>query len=176
MLIGSPLSAAEPVHSIGISSGVLLTTYASTPYAQPPSVAVEYRFQPGVPIAVVAARPVAAATLELAGFPARDEAYGPSAMLIPRGELGLLWAFERAPRLSLLAALGGGLYVRRLSRDDEIRIGRRPVVTAGLNVSTATDSRVHIGAGAGGMLFFDDEPVSAFRMSVGARYALGGER
>ena len=173
---GPALPAAEPVHSIGISSGVLLTSYASSPYGQPASVSVGYRFQPRVEIRGVAAGPVAAATVELAGFPRRDDTYGRSTMLVPRGELGLLWGFERAPRVSLLAALGAGLYVRRLSRNDKVRIARRPVLTAGVQASTGTDSPVLFDAGAGGLLFLDEEPVWALRLSVGVRYALGGGR
>jgi hypothetical protein len=170
-------AAGAVTHSIGFSSAVLFTSYDSTPYAQPASVSLAYDIRLDLPLFSGIARPAGGAAIEIAAFPRRDERYGSSTMLLPRAELGLLWPLPLwSGRLSLASMVGGGIYRRRVSRGDDIEVGRRPVGTARLEAAVQAGGRWRFAADPGVYVFFDDEPVLAFRFGVSAGIRLGGDR
>lgn len=168
------LSALDVTHTIGFSSAVLFTSYDSTPYAQPASVALAYQAELGAPVIGERGVPVVGVALELFGFARREENYGPSLMFLPRAEVGLRFPLGSEERMSIVPAIGGGYYIRRVSRSGDVREGRRPVATGRIGIAARTDSRWTFGVDPGFVVFADDEPVGAFRIGVNAALRLGG--
>ena len=168
------LSALDVTHTIGFSSAVLFTSYDSTPYAQPASVSLAYHAELGAPVIGERGVPVVGGTLELFGFARREENYGVSLMFLPRAEVGVRFPVASGERVSIIPAVGGGFYIRRVSRSGDVRQGRRPVATGRIGVSARTDSRWTFGVDPGLIVFADDEPVGAFRIGVNAALRLGG--
>jgi hypothetical protein len=168
------LSALDITHTIGLSSAVLLTSYDSTPYAQPAAVALAYQAEFDAPVIGERGVPMVGVALELFGFARREENYGPSLMVLPRAEVGVRFPLASGGRVSIVPAVGGGYYIRRVSRSGDVRQGRRPVATGRIGVSARTDSRWTFGVDPGFVMFADDEPVVAFRIGVNAALRLGG--
>ncbi|MFO7782686.1 MAG: hypothetical protein R6W94_13795 [Spirochaetia bacterium] len=168
------LSALDVTHTIGLSSAVLFTSYDSTPYAQPASVSLAYHAELAAPVIGERGVPVAGVALELFGFARREENYGPSLMLLPRAEIGVRFPLVSGERVSIVPAVGGGFYIRRVSRSGDVRQGRRPVATGRIGIAARTDSRWTFGVDPGFVVFADDEPVLGLRIGVNAALRLGG--
>jgi hypothetical protein len=140
-------------------------------------VSLAYDLRTDVAVLAGLARPAAGVALELAAFARRDESYGASVMLLPRAELGFLWPLNVwSGRLSLVSMLGGGFYLRRVSRGDDARWGRRPVATARVEAAVKAGDRWRFAADPGVYLFFDDDPVAAVRFGVSVARTFGGSR
>ena len=168
------LSALDITHTIGLSSAVLFTTYDSTPYAQPAAVALAYQAEFEAPVIGERGVPMVGIALEFFGFARRKENYGRSLMFLPRAEVGLRFPLGSGERMSIVPAVGGGYYIRRVSRSGDVREGRRPVATGRIGVSARTDSRWTFGVDPGFVVFADDEPVVGGRIGVNAALRLGG--